>query len=218
MSNAVNKKQKIKSKFNLNIILMILLINLGLIASAQAVVIKPGVIFDPTESNFYLLWNYHYEDDKAVIVDATYVQIGGIKIYCDSQMLIKIVVNGWHPENKDKEGETVFDLEFHPDKAGSFTVKFEGLKPEMKYTILKNDEVYKVVVAKKGVITFSGKIKEPTKFVVICGEVEEGEKPEEPGLPPIIPPEESLLTNPAVIGTILGVIVAILIIRKIIFK
>ena len=206
MSNAVNKKQKIKSKFNLNIILMILLINLGLIASAQAVVIKPGVIFDPTESNFYLLWNCHYEDDKAVIVDATYVQIGGIKIYCDSQMLIKIVVNGWHPENKDKEGKTVFDLEFHPDGAGSFTVKFEGLKPGMKYTILKNDEVYKVVVAKKGVITFSSKIKEPTKFVVICGEVEEGEEPEEPAIPPVTPPEKIPFINPVMTGLILATV------------
>lgn len=192
---------------NLNkIFLIIIAIYFVLISSTQGVVIQPGVILKPTMSKFYLVWNSLYEDNKSVIVDATYVQVGGIKIYCDSQMLIKIVVNGWYPENKDKEGETVFDLEFHPDKAGAFTVKFEGLKPGTKYTILKNGEVYKVVEASRKGIAFSGKIDEPTKFIIVCGEIEEGSPPESPEIPPVAPGEKIPFVNPIIVVAVIVVL------------
>lgn len=189
------------------------MISSALIYGAQGVVIEPGVIFHPTESKFYLLWNFQYEDNKAIVVDSTYVKIGGIKIYCYSQILIKIVVNGWYPENKNKAGKTVFDLEFYPDKAGVFTVKFEGLTPGMEYTILKNREKFAVIKANdKGVIFFSSKISEPTSFVIKCGG-EGGERGgEEPGgtlpIPAETPPTPFI--NPVEVIAIITALAALI--------
>jgi len=190
--------------------LLVLVMTIG---CSQAVVIQPGVELNPTGSLFYLYWNFTYEDNKPLIVEHTYVQVGGIRVYCEPQMLLKIVVNGWYPDNKNKDGKTVFDLEFCPDRAGWFIIKFTGLTPSQEYTVYKDGEPVKALTANsKGEIVFKDYIKDRTIYVVKCGAVEGV-----PVVPPVPTEEEVAWWNYLWIGIIVvavGLLVLVIYLKR----
>jgi len=157
-----------------NFILLFLILILPVLPAytVEAVAVSPGTILDPPGPTKYV-WDCVYEDDRSLIckesITGRGIRVGGIYCLFEPTVELTIIVHGWYPENKDVKGATVFDLSAISQQAGSFIASFEGLAPNTKYVIYKNDEKWKTVTSDKdGKLTFSDGISSEKRYVIKC--------------------------------------------------
>jgi len=153
------------------------------ITPVTAISISKNVVFNPTQVPWKVAWNYPYQDDYTAIVGATWIKIGGIKFWMDVSTSTNVIVNEWSPNNKNKDGKTVFEFSVVTDQDTEYTIYFGGLVPSHYYTIYKNDNKWKVVKTDEdGVLSFTDESHSSIDYVIVTGGVV--------ALPVITPPVE----------------------------
>ena len=155
------------------------IILITLIATAKAVVIQPGVEYAPTQSMASYYWNCTYEDNKSAVIEATWIQVGGIKVETDSTVKLLIVIEEWNPDNKDEDSEVVLEFRTVSQRPGWFKMTIEGLVPGKDYTIVKIVKDYRGWIVKtaddNGRISFRDRVSSESRYIVVCGHEEEEE-------------------------------------------
>ena len=203
--------EKLNWKVLLTLIILVVSIN-----QVQAVAITKNVVLDPTGTLARFTWDCVYEDDKSAIVDSTSIMVGGIRCWCDPTVDLNVLVHAWNPENKNKNGETVFDFSTLANQAGSFTIKFGHLIPNSRYAVYKNGEKWKTLKTNdKGELEFYDRVHSQNEYVIkFAGTGAPGAPTPTPSPPPIPPIPPKPVPGFEVIFAIMGLLTAVWLLRR----
>jgi len=145
-------------------------LSLFIILTAINTVGADQIVLNPTGTSCFFIWKINYSDGSALTVGDDYIQIGGITMHVSSSDVVEFDILHWNPSAKSVDGDIVITFQVVSNEPATFSTTIEGLTASNYYTILKDKNVFIVVIAdEQGRIQFSGSTESSHIYDIVTG-------------------------------------------------